>query len=80
LIGYFQAEKSKIKLDDVEFKANAEILIKSHEGLQETIIQEEIIGQAKAEMAASDEEAETYRKKMGDMFCSTVVRLKLMNE
>jgi len=73
IIYFFKAERAKIKLDDVEPRATAETVIKTQEGVQDTIILEQITGQANAEQEASDQEVEDYRRRMGDMFCSTVV-------
>lgn len=68
-----KAERSKIKLDEVEPKATADTVLKTQEGVQGTIISEQITGQANAQREASDQEVEAYRRRLGDMFCSTVV-------
>ena len=54
---------------------SAEGVIKTHEGVQEQIIQEEIAGQAKAEQQHSVEQADAYARQMGDNFCAYVVSL-----
>lgn len=68
-----QADKSKIKLVDGERNQCAETVIKTHEGVQELIIQEESTGQAKAEEQQSNEQTEAYTRQMGDNFCTAVV-------
>ena len=57
----------------MEPKATSETLIQQIENVQETIIQEEAIGLARAEEQRAIEEAEVYRRQLGDKFCSTVV-------
>ena len=73
---FVQASKSKIRLDDVEPLASAEVLLKTMEGVQDEILQEESIGLARAEEQQSTEQAETYRRQMGDKLCAMVVRFE----
>ena len=68
-----KAEKSKIRLDDVPPLATADTLLKTQEGIQDVIVKEESIGQARAEEKLSNEQADTYRRQMGDKFCAMVV-------
>ena len=62
-----------IKLDEVEPKATAETLIQQMENVQETIIQEQIIGQARAEEQQASEQADVFRRQLGDKFCTSMV-------
>ena len=62
-------------MNDVEPKVTADTLIQQTEKVQEVIIQEQIIGQAKAEEQQATEQADIYSRQLGDKFCSTVVSL-----
>lgn len=69
-----QAEKSKIHLDDVKPLASIDTVLKTQESLQDVIVQEESIGHARAEEQQSTEQANVYRRQLGDKFCAMVVR------
>lgn len=69
-----KAEKSDVRLDDVPPLVSADTILKTQEGIQDVIVQEESIGQAKAEEQLSNEQADTYQRQMGDKFCAMVVR------
>ena len=48
-------------------------LLKTQEGIQDVLVKEESTGYARAEEQLSSEEAESYRRQMGDKFCAMVV-------
>ena len=75
---FFKAEKSNIRLDDVPPLASIDTILKTQEGVQDVIVKEESIGQAKAEEQLSNEQADTYQRQMGDKFCAMVVRTTLL--
>ena len=70
-----QAEKSNIRLDDVEPLASIDVVLKTQESVQDVIVQEESIGLARAEEQQSNEQAQVYRRQLGDKFCAMVVRI-----
>ena len=70
-----QAEKSNIRLDDVQPLASIDTVLKTQESIQSVIVQEESIGNARAEDRQANEEAEVYRRQLGDKFCAMVVRI-----
>lgn len=70
-----QADKSNIRLDDVQSLASTETLLKTQESVQDVIVQEESIGHARAEEQLSNEQADVYRRQLGDKFCAMVVRM-----
>ena len=70
-----QAEKSNIRLDDVQPLASIDTVLKTQESVQDVIVQEESIGHARAEEQQSNEEADVYRRQLGDKFCAMVVRI-----
>ena len=74
-----KAEKSNIRLDDVPPLISADAILKTQEGFQDVIVKEESTGQARAEEQLSNEQAEAYRRQMGDTFCAMVVRSLLYN-
>ena len=78
LFFFFKAEKSNIRLDDVPPLASIDTILKTQEGVQDVIVKEESIGQAKAEEQLSNEQADTYQRQMGDKFCAIVVRTILL--
>ena len=51
----------------------ADTLLKTQEGIQDVLVKEESTGYARAEEQLSSEEAESYRRQMGDKFCAMVV-------
>ena len=76
LVYFFQqAEKSNIRLDDVQPLASIDTVLKTQESVQDVIVQEESIGHARAEEQQSNEQAEVYRRQLGDKFCAMVVRI-----
>ena len=77
IVLYFskKAEKSNIRLDDVQPLASIDTVLKTQESVQDVIVQEESIGQARAEEQQSNEQAEVYRRQLGDKFCAMVVRV-----
>lgn len=75
---FFKAEKSNIRLDDVPPLASIDTILKTQESVQDVIVKEESIGQAKAEEQLSNEQADTYQRQMGDKFCAMVVRTTLL--
>lgn len=78
LFFFFKAEKSNIRLDDVPPLASIDTILKTQESVQDVIVKEESIGQAKAEEQLSNEQADTYQRQMGDKFCAMVVRTTLL--
>jgi len=70
-----QAEKSNIRLDDVQPLASIDTVLKTQESVQSVIVQEESIGNVRAEDRQANEEAEVYRRQLGDKFCAMVVRI-----
>ena len=68
-----KAAKSNIRLDDVPPLIKTDTLLKTKEGIQDVLVKEESTGYARAEEQLSSEEAESYRRQMGDKFCAMVV-------
>lgn len=67
-----EAAKANIRLDDVPPLIKTDTLLKTQEGIQDVLVKEESTGYARAEEQLSSEEAESYRRQMGDKFCAMV--------
>ena len=70
-----QAVNSNIRLDDVKPLASIDTMLKIQESVQDVIVQEESIGHARAEEQQSTEQANVYRRQLGDKFCAMEVRV-----
>lgn len=67
-----EAVHSNIRLDDVKPLASIDTMLKIQESVQDVIVQEESIGHARAEEQQSTEQANVYRRQLGDKFCAMV--------